>query len=61
MSISLKNCLVISFVFPQNSGYFYIIIKSYPRWLLLLLNNAPGHPPNTGKMTVDVKVEYLPT
>jgi hypothetical protein len=24
------------------------------------LNNAPGHPPNTGTVTVDVKVEYLP-
>jgi hypothetical protein len=50
---------VISFVFLQNSGHFYIIINNYPRQLLLFLNNAPGHPPNTGKMTVDVKVEYV--
>lgn len=54
-----KNCLVISFVFPQKSGYFCIIINNYPRQLLLFLNNAPGHPPNTGKMTVDVKVDYV--
>jgi hypothetical protein len=33
------------------------------RALLLLLDNAPGRPPNAGKIrkTVDVKAEFLPS
>jgi hypothetical protein len=36
--------------------------NNYPRRMWLLLSNAPGHLPNIGKirMTVDLKVEYLP-
>jgi hypothetical protein len=36
--------------------------NNYSRRALLLLDNAPGHPPNIGKIrrNADVKVEYLP-
>jgi hypothetical protein len=38
--------------------HHYCDENNYPRKVLLLLDSAPGHLPNTGKirMTVDVKV-----
>jgi hypothetical protein len=80
------NFLVISLVFPRNSGkflwtsnrmswvtqdvltnwytdYFCPTVyrccdeNNYRRRLLLLLDSAPGYPPNSGKITMTVYIE----